>query len=88
MLILKRTTRHLLSVGRSVPSALPAHEEVQRAEGLRRVSNYYHFKEKMKGKFTGMNPSDMKKVIEMNNILYMPYRVPPGSHVAIFRLGE
>ncbi|KAF8778862.1 Alpha-tocopherol transfer protein-like [Argiope bruennichi] len=49
--------------------------------------NYYHFQSKQRGKFTGFKPSDMKKVIEMNNILYMPYRVPPGSHVAIFRMG-
>ncbi|KAG8180245.1 hypothetical protein JTE90_017646 [Oedothorax gibbosus] len=47
--------------------------------------NYYSFKQK--GTFTGMRPSDMKRVIQMNNILYSPYRTPCGSHVAIYRLG-
>ncbi|GFY79155.1 alpha-tocopherol transfer protein-like [Trichonephila inaurata madagascariensis] len=49
--------------------------------------NYYDLKSKQKGKFTGLKPSDVKKVIEMNNILYVPYRLPSGSHVAIYRMG-
>ncbi|GBM46561.1 Alpha-tocopherol transfer protein-like [Araneus ventricosus] len=59
--------------------------DVQKAFKIYR--NYYYFQSKQRGKFTGYKPSDMKKVIDMNNILYVPYRVPPGSHVAIFRMG-
>jgi len=57
-------------------------------KALKVLRNYYNFQRKHSGVITHIKPSEVRKVIEMNNIFYSPYRLEDGSHVAILRFGQ
>ncbi|XP_055944742.1 retinaldehyde-binding protein 1-like [Argiope bruennichi] len=60
--------------------------DVKRA--FKTLQNYYIFKARYSGIMTDFTPKDVKNVIEMNNMLLMPYRHPSGAAVGYARLAH
>ncbi|XP_035227204.1 alpha-tocopherol transfer protein-like isoform X2 [Stegodyphus dumicola] len=52
------------------------------------LRNFYTFKVRYSKVLTDFKPSEVKTVLEMNNLLIVPRRLPDGTAVGILRMGD